>query len=135
MLVRPIPSCGRRRPVPDMPLADVEPVPRCSRRGLCRQTVDSGNGGHCPKLDQQITVAHAVLAHSSGARYVPAKVGSLTSSGGISCCRVRRFLPSSLCLSLAATGHVSLSTSFRGGVSISMQHVMGSQYLIMDVQI
>ena len=48
--------------VPDMPLADVEPVPRRSRKGFCRLIVDYGNGGHCAKLDKQITVAHAVLA-------------------------------------------------------------------------
>ena len=56
VLIRPISSYGPRRLVPDMPLADVEPVPRRSRRGLCRLTVDYGNGGHCPELDKQITV-------------------------------------------------------------------------------
>ncbi|KAK4077275.1 hypothetical protein Purlil1_12399 [Purpureocillium lilacinum] len=59
----------------DMPLADVEPVPRCSRT----------------------------------------EVGFLTSSDGISCCRVRRFLPSSLCLSSAATRHVTFSMLLHGG--------------------
>ena len=42
---------------------DVEHVPRRSRRGLCRLTVDYGSGAHCAKRDKQITVAHAVLAH------------------------------------------------------------------------
>ena len=62
-LVRPNPSYGRRRPVPNMPLADVESVPRRSRRDLCRLTVEYGDGGHCAKLDKRITVAHTVLAH------------------------------------------------------------------------
>jgi len=53
-------ASGFRRAVP---LADVQPVPRRSRRGLCRLTVDYGSGAHCAKRDKQITVAHAVLAH------------------------------------------------------------------------
>jgi len=52
---------------------DVEQVPRRSRRDLYHLNVDYGNGGHCAKLDKQITVAHAVLAYSSGARYVAAE--------------------------------------------------------------
>jgi len=50
---------------------------RCSRRVCavsCTVTADHGNSGHCAKLDKQITVAQAVLAHSSGARYVAATV-------------------------------------------------------------
>ena len=62
-LVRPNPSYGRRRPVPDMPLSDVESVPKRSLRDLCRLTVEYGDGGHCAKLDKRITVAHTVLAH------------------------------------------------------------------------
>lgn len=45
-----------------MQFADVELV---SGRGVRRPIVDNGIGVRCPKLDMQITVADAALAHSS----------------------------------------------------------------------
>jgi len=46
-----------------MPLADVEPMPRRSRKGFGRLSIDNGNSGHYIKLNKQTTVARAVLAH------------------------------------------------------------------------
>ncbi|PWI64202.1 hypothetical protein PCL_12043 [Purpureocillium lilacinum] len=118
-----------------LPLADVEPVLRRSRRGLCRLTADYGDGGRCAKLDKQITVAHAVMAHSSGVRYVAAKVDFLTSPGGISCCRVRRFLPFSLLLVVGCYSLCHFLDVVAWRCVHSMQDVMGPQGLILDVQI
>ena len=82
---------------------DVEHVPRRSRRGLCRLTVDYGNRGHCAKLDKPITVLYIAHTVSSGARDVAAERRFLDIIWWHLMLPHPSLLPSSFCTLLAAT--------------------------------